>query len=179
MVSFVGREICTTESLKMAIKKQKTAKKTCTVDICVVLDSIRSLHNLGSIFRTCDGAGVSKVYLCGITGQPTDPKVAKTALGAEKTIPYEYKKHALTAVKDLKKQGYEVVSLELAKGSKRFDQVKYSKKTCLVLGNEVTGVRKSILKESDKVVFIPMYGEKESLNVSVAFGVAVYEIAQA
>ncbi|MFA6528245.1 MAG: RNA methyltransferase [Candidatus Gracilibacteria bacterium] len=160
----------------MAIKRQKTAKKTCTVDISVVLDSIRSLHNLGSIFRTCDGAGVSKVYLCGITGQPTDPKVAKTALGAEKTIPYEYKKHALTVVKDLKKQGYEVVSLELAKGSKRFDQVKYSPKTCFVIGNEVTGIRKSILKESDNVVFIPMYGEKESLNVSVAFGIGIYGI---
>ena len=107
---------------------------------------------------------------------PTDSKVSKTALGAENVILWEYKKSALKTVKELKKQGYEIVSLELTNRSKRFDRVKYGKKVCLVVGNEVTGIRKSILAESNKVVFIPMYGEKESLNVSVAFGIAVYGI---
>jgi len=163
----------------MATLKTKSANKSCIVDkkVCVVLDDMRSLFNVGSIFRTSDGAGVSKIYLCGITGTPPRPQIEKTALGAEKTIEWEYKKSALKTIKDLKKDGFQIVALELCKKSELFNSAKYEDKVCLVVGNEVSGIRKSILKNADRVVFIPMRGKKESLNVSVAFGIGVYEIA--
>lgn len=163
----------------MAAIKEKPAYKGCIADkqICVVLENMRSLFNVGAIFRTSDGAGVSKIYLCGITGVPPRPQIEKTALGAEKTVPWEYKKSALKTIKSLKKQGYQIIALERAKKSKPFHKTKYKNKVCLVVGNEISGIGKSVLKEADRVVFIPMRGKKESLNVAVAFGIGVYQVA--
>ena len=146
--------------------------------VYVLCNNIRSAHNVGSIFRTADGAGVEKIYLCGITGVPPRPQIEKTALGAEKTVLWEYSKSALKTIKKLKKQGYQIIALERTKKSEPFHKAKYKNKVCLVVGNEVTGIKKSVLKEADKIVFIPMRGEKESLNVSVAFGIGVYQIAK-
>ncbi len=160
----------------MASKKQNSPTQHCIVDIIVLLDNVRSLHNVGAIFRTCDGAGVSKIYLCGMTGTPPRQEIAKTALGAEDLIPWEYKKDSLRLARKLKAQGYEIVALEKTAKSKLFNRVSYSPKICLIVGHEINGVRKKILEESDKTVHIPMRGAKESLNVATAFGIAIYEI---
>lgn len=142
----------------------------------VICDNIRSLENIGSIFRTSDALGVSKIYLCGISGKPPHHKISKTALGAEERIPFEYKKQTGRLIDELKKQGVEIVALEQDKKSVNY--LKYQPKfpVALVVGNEVKGVSKKILSKCDKIIELPMRGKKESLNVSVAFGVAGYYI---
>jgi len=142
----------------------------------VICDNIRSLENIGSIFRTADALGVSKIYLCGICGQPPNPKISKTALGAEKTIPFEYCKQTGRLVDKLKKQGIQIVALEQDKNSVLHREFVPNFPVALIVGNEVKGVSKAILKKCDKIIELPMNGKKESLNVSVAFGVAGYEI---
>ena len=147
--------------------------------IYVICHNIRSRHNVGSIFRTADGAGVSKIFLCGITPAPPHPNIEKVSLGAEKYIPWEKRKETWRVIDELKKEGVEIVSLEQAKNSISLNNFKPSKKPlALILGEEVKGLPKSILDRSDKVVHIPMYGKKESLNVSVAFGIAVYKLRE-
>lgn len=145
-------------------------------DFYVICDNIRSLENVGSIFRTADALGVTKIYLCGITGKPPHHKISKTALGAEKDIPFEYEKQTLRLIKKLKKDRISIISLEQDKKSISYDKFKPKFPIALVIGHEVKGVSKSILKESDRVIHLPMRGKKESLNVSVAFGIAGYEI---
>lgn len=146
----------------------------------VICDSIRSLHNVGSIFRTADGAGVDKIYLCGITGCPDDEKakekIAKVALGAEKTVKWEYTRQTGRIVKKLKSEGYQIVALEQTKNSVDCFDFKPKFPMALIIGNEVEGVKKSLLDKSDKIIEIPMRGSKESLNVSVSFGIAAYWI---
>jgi 23S rRNA (guanosine2251-2'-O)-methyltransferase len=142
----------------------------------VICDNIRSLENIGSIFRTADALGVSKIFLCGICGTPPNPKIAKTALGAEKTIPFEYCKQTGRLIDRLKKEGVQIVALEQDKKSIDYRDFKLKFPVALILGNEVKGVSKKILEKSDKIIVLPMLGKKESLNVSVAFGVAGYEI---
>ncbi|OIP80918.1 RNA methyltransferase [Candidatus Peregrinibacteria bacterium CG22_combo_CG10-13_8_21_14_all_44_10] len=165
----------------MASKKKKPSLDSCIVDkkgsVIVVLDNIRSLHNVGAIFRTCDGAGVKKIYLCGMTGTPPRREITKTAIGAEDTVPWEYRRYTLRLVKKLREEGYQIVALEKNSQSEIFKKAKYRKKTCLIVGHEINGVKDSVLAQSDKIVHIPMYGIKESLNVATAFGIAVYEIA--
>ena len=143
-------------------------------------DGLRSLHNVGSVFRTADGVGIDKIYLCGITGKPdTDKaarKISKVALGAQKSIEWEYIKQSWRLVEKLKKEGYKIISLEQT--SKSISYLKFKPKfpLALIIGNEGKGVKKSILDRSDKVIEIPMKGVKESLNVSVAFGIVAYWI---
>lgn len=141
----------------------------------VICDDIRSLYNIGSIFRTSDAVGVDKVYLCGISGRPDSvlakEKIAKVSLGAEKIIPWEYKKQSWRLIEKLKNDGYQIVALEIAQSSVNYRKFKPKFPLALVLGNEVSGVRKSILEKSDDIIEIPMRGQKESLNVSVAFGI--------
>ena len=142
----------------------------------VICDNIRSLENVGSIFRTADALGVTKIFLCGITGIPPNHKITKTALGAEKIIPFEYYKQTWRLVEKLKCQGIFIVALEQDKKSILYTKLKYKFPMALVLGNEVNGVSKKVLLQSDTAIYLPMKGEKESLNVSVAFGVAGYRI---
>jgi len=168
----------------------------------VICDNIRSLENVGSIFRTSDALGVSKIFLCGITGlpsynfvltakgqkihpklyakllegKPPHHKISKTALGAEETIPFEYYKQTGRLIDKLKKEKIQVVALEQDKKAILYDKFKPQFPLALVLGNEVKGVSKKILSKCDKIIFLPMSGQKESLNVSVSFGVAGYEI---
>lgn len=142
----------------------------------VVCDNIRSLENIGSIFRTADALGVAKIYLCGISGKPPHEKIAKTALGAEKTIPFEHYKQTWRLVEKLKKENINIVSLEQHKRAVDIKKLNVKFPLALVIGNEVKGVSKKVLELSDKIVFLPMKGQKESLNVSVAFGVAGYQI---
>lgn len=145
-------------------------------DFFVICDNIRSLENIGSIFRTADALGVSKIFLCGISGYPPNHKISKTALGAEKTIPFEYCKQTWRLIDRLKKDKIQIVALEQSK--KAIDYRKFEPKFPLVLiiGNEVKGISKKVLVKADKIIYLPMSGQKESLNVSVAFGVAGYYI---
>lgn len=151
-------------------------------EIAVLLHDIRSAHNVGSIFRTCDAAGVSKVFLSGYTPTPADrfgriqKDIAKTALGAETYLPWEYQKTATAIISKLRKAGWSVVALEQDTKSVDYRKFKLKKPTLFILGNEVEGVSKRIIKKCDAVVEIPMHGKKESLNVSVATGILLFSI---
>lgn len=149
-----------------------------------ILENIRSVHNVGSIFRTADAAGIERVVLCGLTPKPIDrfkrvrDDFAKTALGAEKSVAWEYEQTAADAVRRLKEEGWRIVALEQTEKSKNVfeSDATDKKKIALVVGNEVEGVSAGILEEADEIVEIPMRGAKESLNVSVAFGIAAYAL---
>lgn len=144
----------------------------------VVCDNIRSLENVGSIFRTADALGVAKIFLCGITEAPPNHKISKTALGAEKNIPFEYYKQAWRLVEKLKKEKVLVVALEQSPKSIPYTKFKPKFPLALVIGNELKGVSKKVLSQSKVIIHLPMRGKKESLNVSVALGVAAYEISK-
>ena len=136
------------------------------------------MHNVGSVFRTADGVGIDKIYLCGITGHPDVPKaerkISKVALGAQDLIEWEYVKQSWRLVDKLKKEGYQIISLERMPKSINYTDFKPKFPLALIIGNEGKGVKKSLLKRSDKIIDIPMRGKKESLNVSVALGIAAY-----
>lgn len=152
----------------------------------IVLDNIRSLFNVGSIFRTADAVGAEKIYLCGITPEPVDrfgrirPQLAKVSLGAEKSVAWEYNKSTANVLCDLKKQKFKILAVELDKKAIPYFKVKIKRsdlsKTAIVFGNEVNGISKNILKRADKILEIPMAGKKESLNVSVSAGIVLFGI---
>ena len=146
------------------------------VPLIVVLNNIRSLYNVGSIFRTADGIGVEKIFLCGITPIPPDNQITKTALGAEKTVPWRFFERAVDAVKQAKSEGYQIVLLEQTQNSVSYQKFIPSQPICLVLGNENAGVSDELLALADASVEIEMSGLKNSLNVSVAFGVVGYDL---
>lgn len=151
--------------------------------VVVIAEDVRSLWNVGSIFRTADGAGVSRLILAGITGSPPRKEIAKVSLGAEDTVPWNYITSALDAVLILKKQGYQIVGLEKSDSSKDLSEMlsrrALKSPLCLIVGNEVTGVSPEVLSHCDLICHLPMRGIKESLNVAVAFGIAAYAIAGA
>jgi len=144
--------------------------------VYVLAHNIRSMHNVGSIFRTSDGAGVKKIYLTGYSACPPRKEIEKTALGAEKSVEWEFHKDPTSVIKMLKADGVQIVALEKNRKSTDISKLKPKYPACLVIGNEIDGVEKGILKLADKVVEIPMYGKKESLNVSVAFGIGIYNL---
>lgn len=161
------------------VQRQKEAQKGRRLPFCAVLNNIRSLYNVGSIFRSADGAGVEKLWLCGITGYPPNAMIAKTALGAEETVAWEHREDCLTVIHECKQIGYEIVFLEQIKGSVPYQKFVVKRPVCLVLGNEISGVSDELLKFCDRAIEIEMRGLKNSLNVSVAFGIAAYHIANA
>lgn len=140
-----------------------------------VLNNIRSLYNVGSIFRTSDALGVSEIYLCGITGTPENPRMAKTALAGLQTVAWHYKKSALRTIKDLKNRGYYIIALEITSESQPIHPIA-QRPIAIVLGHEREGVDDRILACADEVIHIPMHGVGKSLNVSVAYGIAVQTI---
>lgn len=147
----------------------------------VIAHNIRSLHNVGSIFRTADSLGVSKVFLTGYTGSPPDPRIAKVALGAENFVPWEYSKSAIRTLKKLKAENPKLTIVGLENNIPNFEVKslgKYQPKFPLVLiiGEETKGIPKKLLEMCDAILEIPMKGRKESLNVSVAFGIAAYQL---
>lgn len=142
----------------------------------VICDNIRSLENIGSIFRTADALAVDKIFLGGICGQPPHPKIAKTALGAEENIPWEHHWQIWRMIDNLKKQKVSIIALEQTNKSLPYIQFKPKFPLALVIGNEVKGISPSVLKRADQIIHLPMLGKKESLNVAVAFGVAGYYI---
>jgi len=142
--------------------------------VTVVLNNVRSLYNVGSIFRTADGAGVEKIWLCGITGAPPQDQIGKTALGAEQRVPWEYSRDVVPVINGLRRQGYQIVLLEQTDRSRSYEEFVPQFPLCLVLGNEVEGVSEELVPLCDRAVEIEMKGIKNSLNVGVAFGIVVY-----
>jgi len=151
-------------------------------ETAILLHNIRSTHNVGSIFRTADAVGVDKIYISGYTPTPIDKfgrfrkDIAKVALGAEKNVGWEQIDDSKKIIKKLKKENYQIIGLEQAKNSVDYKKVKTEKKILIVVGNEVGGIDREILKLCDVLAEIPMKGKKESLNVSVAFGVALFKM---
>lgn len=153
-------------------------------EIVAVLVNIRSLHNVGSIFRTADGAGIRKIYLAGITPGPFDRlgnirrDFAKVALGAEKSVAFETASRPLALLKRLRNEGYAIFAVEQDKRSVPYYAAPASGKVALIMGEEVKGLALSLRKAADTVLEIPMFGKKESLNVAVAFGVVAFSLRQ-
>ena len=160
----------------MAVQKNIQKKLIPKDALYLVLPNIRSLHNLGSIFRTADAAGVSKIILTGYTGDPQDPKAAKVALGAEQWVKWERRVYTAPVLKKLKKQGFDIIALERTAKSIDFRKFKPRFPVAVVLGNEVDGIKDGWQNLADAIVHLPMRGMKESLNVSVAWGVFAYAL---
>lgn len=148
--------------------------------LVIVLDNVRSHLNVGSVFRTADAFLVEAIYLCGITGTPPHRDINKTALGATETVSWKHVESTLSAVNELKQNGYTIISIEQAEGATMLNDFKpvTQGKYAVVFGNEVEGVEQAVVSQSDIVVEIPQYGTKHSLNISVSVGIVVWDIAQ-
>ena len=157
-------------------------KKIKKSEAILILLDIRSAYNVGAIFRTADGAGVDRIYLIGTTPTPLDrfggsrKDIAKVALGAEKTVSWEYVKTIFPLLAKLKKEKFQIIAIEQDEGSIDYKKIKIRKKAALILGSETEGIPEKILKRCDSIAEIPMRGKKESLNVSVAAGIALYQM---
>lgn len=150
------------------------------IPLVVVLDEIRSLHNVGAVFRTSDAFKVESIFLCGITATPPHPEMHKTALGAEDTVEWKYYADTLEAVNQLRTAGYTVFAIELCEGSTMLQNInlKFGEKYAVVLGNEVKGVKQEVVDACNGCIEIPQFGTKHSLNVSVTAGVIIWEFAR-
>lgn len=161
---------------RLSVEEFKDAEK---LPLVVVLDDVRSMYNVGSVFRTCDAFRVEAIYLCGITAIPPHPEIHKTALGAEDSVEWRYCKTAEEAVNHLHDSGYKVYSVEQAEGSTMLQEFVPSPQSggvAIILGNEVKGVHQSVIDLSDGCIEIPQYGTKHSMNVSVTAGIVIWEI---
>jgi tRNA G18 (ribose-2'-O)-methylase SpoU len=156
---------------------QEEFKQTIKIPLIVVLDNVRSLHNVGSVFRTSDAFLIEKVYLCGITSTPPHAEIHKTALGAEFSVDWEYTNQTTDAVKNLKQKGYFVYAVEQAEQSVLLTELQLdpTQKYAVVLGNEVHGVQQEVMDLCDGCIELPQYGTKHSLNVSVATGIVIWD----
>ena len=170
------RKLKITELNRLTVDEFKQANK---LPLVVILDEVRSLHNIGSVFRTSDAFLVERIYLCGITATPPHPEMHKTALGAEDTVDWKYVKHTLEAVEELNNEGYTVLAIEQVEGSTMLDELELEpdKKYAIVMGNEVKGVQQEVVNACDGCIEIPQYGTKHSLNVSVTTGIVLWEFA--
>ncbi len=143
--------------------------------LCLVLDNIRSVYNIGAIFRTSDAAHIEKIYLCGITAHPPRPDLEKTALRTIEFVHWEYHVSTSNVIKMLKDDGYQIIALEQTDQSIDYRKFEYSKPTAIVLGNEVDGIDQEVLNLCDGSIEIPMHGIANSLNVTTAIGIVLYE----
>lgn len=168
------RKLKVTEMNRLTPEEFKESRK---LPLVVVLDHIRSLNNVGSVFRISDAFRVESIYLCGITACPPNAEIHKTALGAEETVDWKYFNDTLEAVENLKKDGYTVCAIEQVEGSVMLDKLQLDKdeKYAIVMGNEVKGVQQSVVDKCDMCIEIPQYGTKHSLNVSVTTGIVIWE----
>lgn len=171
------RKLKITELNRLTISEFKQQEK---IPLIVILDNVRSLHNVGSVFRTADAFLVKSVYLCGITSTPPHAEIHKTALGAEHSVEWKYFEDALQAVEELKAEGFTVLAIEQAEGSTMLDDftLDNEKKYAIVLGNEVKGVQQTIVSACNDCIEIPQFGTKHSLNVSVTAGIIIWEFAK-
>lgn len=158
--------------LKPSVSEVKRKKRS---EIYALLDNVRSLYNVGAIFRTSDAVLLKKLYLCGITGSPPRKEISKTALGAEEIVPWEYSDDSIEIIKKLKKKGVKIVAVELAHDSVSYTDAKYDFPVCFVFGHEVEGVSDEVMELADMSVIIPMLGRANSLNVSTCCGIILYD----
>ena len=170
------RRLARIETERLALQERDGRRDAQRHAVAAVLEDIRSLWNVGSIFRTADGAGVARLYLTGITGRPPRREISKTALGAEQAVPWEYCSDALEAIDRLRAGGHQVIALENTPQAQSINQINITPPVALVIGNEVSGVSAPVLDTVDAHLGLPMYGAKGSLNVAVAFGIAAYAL---
>lgn len=168
------RKLTVEELHRMSVDEFKAAEK---LPVVMVLDNIRSLHNVGSVLRTADAFRLAGVCMCGITACPPMPEIHKTALGAEDSVSWWYEQDTLIAVEKLKSDGYTVLAVEQVEGSRMLDTLTLDtdKRYALVMGNEVKGVRQDVVNACAGAVEIPQFGTKHSLNVSVSAGIVMWE----
>ena len=169
------KKLKNSELNRIDVKSFKSIKKT---PLIVVLDNIRSLNNIGSIFRTCDAFLVSKIYLCGITAKPPNRKINKTALGSTDSVEWEYFKSTIKLIEKLKSEGVKIWSIEQVEKAQKLnyiEKIDSKLKHAIVFGNEITGVDQKIIDISENTIEIDQYGTKHSLNVSVAAGIVIWK----
>ncbi len=171
----MNRKLKNEELNRISVDEFKSSGKT---PLIVVLDNIRSLNNIGSVFRTADAFIIEKVYLCGITAKPPHRDIQKTALGATETVEWEYFENTLDVIQKLKKEGCKIASIEQTENAVMLNDYNITKneKLAIVFGNEVSGVEQNIIDESDVVIEIPQFGTKHSLNISVSVGVVIWDL---
>ena len=171
------RKLKITELNRISIEEFKETEK---IPLIVVLDNVRSQHNIGSFFRTCDAFLVEGVYLCGITSTPPNAEIHKTALGAEFSVDWKYFAETTDAVESLKQDGYTVFAIEQVADSTLLPdlQLDKTKKYAVILGNEVKGVQQEVVNRCDGSIEIPQFGTKHSLNVSITGGIVIWEFFQ-
>jgi len=161
---------------KSAYQTAQEARGKPRTPIYVILDNIRSLYNVGAIFRTCDAICAEKLYLCGMTGMPPRKEIEKTSLGAHTVMPWEYRKSTLELVKELKEKGVKVVALELTESSENYIEAEYEYPLAVIVGHEIDGISDDVLEIVDKAIYIPMLGRAVSLNVATACGIVAYRL---
>lgn len=171
------RKLANSELERKSIEDFKQAEKT---PIIIILDDIRSLHNIGSVFRTADAFLIEKIYLCGITATPPNKEIHKTALGATDTVAWEYAKNVLEVIDTLQKENISVLAIEQVENSISLQEFepKSEQKYALVFGNEVKGVSQDAIKKCEGTIEIPQLGTKHSLNISVSAGIVVWDLFQ-
>ncbi|MFH6768575.1 RNA methyltransferase [Gaetbulibacter aquiaggeris] len=169
------RKLKNSELDRLSVEDFKLVKKT---PLIIILDNIRSLNNIGSVFRTSDAFLIEKIYLCGITATPPHKDIHKTALGSTETVDWEYAENTLDLIKKLQAQNIKVIAIEQAENATMLNDFNPEPQTtyALVFGNEVKGVSQNVVNESDIVIEIPQYGTKHSLNISVSAGVAIWDV---
>jgi 23S rRNA (guanosine2251-2'-O)-methyltransferase len=169
------RKLKNEELNRISVEEFKTTEKT---PLIIILDNIRSLNNIGSVFRTADAFLVEAIYLCGITACPPHKDIQKTALGATETIKWDYFKDTAEAVELLQKQGYKVLAIEQADNSIMLDSYTpiAKEKTAVIFGHEVNGVEENIVQMANACIEIPQYGSKHSLNISVCAGIVIWDL---
>ena len=155
-----------------------TFKQAQKLPLIMVLDNVRSLHNVGSVLRTADAFRIEAVYMCGITATPPSAEIHKTALGAEDSVNWQYFEDTMQAVDKLKNEGYTVLAVEQVEGSLKLGNFAFEpqKKYALIMGNEVKGVRQDVVDACHQALEIPQYGTKHSMNVSVTAGIVMWEV---
>lgn len=168
------RKLKNSELERKSVSQFKDATKT---PLIVILDNVRSLNNIGSVFRTCDAFLIEKIYLCGITATPPHKDIQKTALGATETVAWEYAKNTLEVVKKLQQENFRVFSIEQAENAVMLQNFQPEpRETCAVIfGNEVKGVQQDVVSASDGVIEIPQLGSKHSLNIAVSAGIVIWD----
>lgn len=170
-----NRKLKLQELGRMSVNEFKSSEKT---PLIIVLDNIRSLNNIGSVFRTADCFRIEKIYLCGITAQPPHRDIHKTAIGATETVDWEYVEDTVELIRSLQSKGWECQAIEQTSSSKLLDVYQPSKKLAIVMGNEVDGVQQKVIDTCDGSIEIPQIGTKHSLNISVCTGIVVWDLYQ-
>jgi len=169
------KKLKNSELSRLSIDEFKNSSKT---PVIVILDNIRSAHNVGSVFRTCDAFLIDKIILCGITAIPPNKEIRKTALGSSESVDWRYYKNTEEVIMKLKKEEYQIIAVEQANKSIKLESFKpeNEKKYAIIFGNEIKGISQKIIDYSDSVIEIPQFGTKHSLNVSVSAGIVIWDV---